>query len=204
MDKLPDRPPFVRFEVRPVEDREATIEAGAVCYKDVNFALVTPAGSKDVHEAIAEEWLERLKGQAQSGRVPANWVTHFFSTYEAWKKNEEPPVDGTRLSHWPGLNKPQHDLLKQLKMQTIEDVAAMNEEAIARLGMGGRALKQRAQAFLDARNGPEKAAERYAALEHENEALRASLEKANADIAEIKALLPKQAKAGPVNTQVAM
>lgn len=204
MDKMQERPPYVRFESRPIEDRDATVKAGHVVYKDVDFALVTPAGSKDVHEAIASEWLEKIRREVQNGRVPQAWATHFEAIYQAWKKDEEPPVNGTRLSHWPGLNKAQLEQLRNLRMLTIEDVAAMNEEAIARIGMGGRALKQRAQAFLDAATGPAKQAEQLAAMQVENEALKAKLNTALEAIAELQKALPKAEKPAPAKTAVAM
>ena len=195
MDKLQERPPYVRFESRPIEDRDATIKAGHVVYKDVDFALVTPAGSKDVHEAIATEWLEKVEREVRNGRTPAAWANHFQAVYNAWKRDEEPPVNGTRLSHWPGLNKAQLEQLRNLRLLTIEDVASMNEEAIARIGMGGRALKQRAQAFLDAATGPAKQAEKVAALEVENQALKDKLETALAAIAELRATMGQQTSA---------
>lgn len=204
MDKMQERPPYVRFESRPIEDRRATILAGHVVYKDVDFALVTPAGSKDVHEAIASEWLEKIRREVQNGRVPAAWANHFQAIYEAWKKDEEPPVNGTRLTHWPGLNKAQLEQLRNLRLLTIEDVAAMNEEAISRIGMGGRALKQRAQAFLDAATGPAKQAEQLAAMQVENEALKAKLNTALEAIAELQKSLPQPAKQSPAKTAVAM
>lgn len=204
MEKMPERPPYVRFESRPIEDQNATIKAGAVCYKDVDFALITPAGSKDVHEAVASEWLEKIEREAKSGRIPQTWVAHFHAVYEAWKKDEEPPVAGTRLSHWPSLNKAQLEQLRNLRLLTVEDVAAMNEEAISRIGMGGRALKQRAQAFLDAATGPAKQAEQLAAMQVENEALKAKLNTALEAIAELQKALPKEAKPAPAKTAVSM
>lgn len=185
MDKMPERPPYIRFEVRPVEDREATQKNGVVSYRDEDFILVTPAGSKDVHEAVAAEWLQKSEREAKNGRIPLAWVQYFREAYAAWKRDEEPPVSGTRLSHWPGLNKPQYEQLRALKLLTIEDVAAMNEETIGRLGMGGRAMKAKAQAFLDAKTGPGQLAEQISSLTAENEALRMRADAQATQIAEL-------------------
>jgi hypothetical protein len=48
------KPPYVRFEVRSVEDRTASIESGHYVGKDVIFAIVTPAGTRDRIEREAD------------------------------------------------------------------------------------------------------------------------------------------------------
>ena len=40
------RPPYVQFEMRAVEDRQASIDAGHYVAKDVAYAIITPAGSR--------------------------------------------------------------------------------------------------------------------------------------------------------------
>ena len=41
------RPPHVVYERRAEEDRTASIEQGRYVSRDVDYAIVTPAGSKD-------------------------------------------------------------------------------------------------------------------------------------------------------------
>lgn len=191
MDKMQERPPFVRFEMRPVEDRAKSIKTGVACYKDVAFALITPSGSKDITEVVADEWFVMLEREAKGGRWPVTWLVHFREAYKAWKSNEELPVNGTPLSHWPGLTKPHRDLLKQLHFTSVEDVASMNEEGITRLGMGGRALKQRAEIFLQSRNGSAAVAERLAASQVENANLKAQLERQGAQLADLTKMVER-------------
>ena len=50
MEAKQDRPPFVNFEVRAEEDRTASIEQGHYVAVDVDYALITPAGSRDCVE----------------------------------------------------------------------------------------------------------------------------------------------------------
>ena len=60
MDKLAERPPYVVFETRPVENRTKTLEAnnGLPVYDDVAFVIITPPGSKDQIERIAAKLFE--------------------------------------------------------------------------------------------------------------------------------------------------
>ena len=58
-------------------------------------------------------------------------------------------------------------------VRTVEDLSAANEETIARIGMGGRALKDKAVSWLSAASGNGKVTEELAALRVKNEAAEA-------------------------------
>lgn len=183
VQKLEERPPFVRFETRSFEDREASLKAGHYVGTDVDFAFITPAGSKDIIERNVSEWFDMLKQQVLQERMPAEWADHFFRLYEGFKAGKEPPVQGTPVINWPGLSPSQTKLLLSLHLRAVEDVAQMNEETIARLGMGGRALKDRAIAWLAAAKDIGTVAEASAALKVENEELKRANETMSQQIA---------------------
>lgn len=172
---LQERPPFVVFETRAEEDRQASIEAGHYVTKDVDYALITPAGSKDRVERVASEWFIHLARQVDEGRFPAAWLDAFKSKFEGWKKGQEVPVSGTSVRQWNVLSPSQCKNLLDLHLLTIEDLAAANEESLARLGMGGRDLQRRAREWLAASGNVGQVAERAAALAAENEALKARM-----------------------------
>lgn len=71
--------------------------------------------------------------------------------YEAWKKGQEVPTDGTPLSAWPGVTPEQVDRLKMLRARSVEDVAALNDNDIDSYGMGGLSLRQQARMFIEAK-----------------------------------------------------
>lgn len=167
------RPPYVSFEVRAVEDRAASIEAGHYVAKNVDFALITPMGSKDRIERIAEEWLGQISIDMQSGRIPREWVTAFKEGYKAWKEGLDLPETGTPIEAWPIANPAQIKNLRAMHVRTVEDLAAANEETLSRIGMGGRGLKQRAQDWLTSATGAGKLTEQLNAFRVENESLRA-------------------------------
>lgn len=73
--------------------------------------------------------------------------------YRAWLKGQEEPTTGTALSAWPGVNSAQADRLKLMHIRTVEDVAAMTDADLEKVGMGARALRDKARAFMQAKQG---------------------------------------------------
>lgn len=187
------RPPYVVYETKAVEDREATIAAGYYKTKDVDFAIVTPQGSKDRIERNVKEWFEQISQQVVEQRFPQEWLTAYRSSYQAWKEGREMPVSGTSVMHWPVASPAQVKSLLDAKVRTVEDLALANEETIARLGMGGRALKEKAVNWLAVAGSSGKMTEELAALQvklREAEARNAALEGQLRDLAaEVKTLV---------------
>jgi hypothetical protein len=141
--------PYVRFEFRAVEDRAASIEAGHMQYRDVVFAIITPAGTKDIIEKPVEDWLLSLDEGVKQERIPARWYTEYKAAYERFKLTQENPEFGTPIKSWPLVTPAQSAAILAANIRTIEDLADANEEAVMRIGMGGRALKEKARAWLD-------------------------------------------------------
>jgi hypothetical protein len=167
-----DRPPYVTFEFRAEEDREASIAAGHYVSRDIAYALITPMGSKDRIERVAEEWLAKLAVDAQENRFPAEWLRAFRGAFEDWKAGRATPVSGTAIENWPPASPSQVKTLLDLKVRTVEDLSMANEETLARIGMGGRSLKQKAIDWLAAARDVGKLAEDLSALRAENSDLR--------------------------------
>lgn len=175
-----DRPPYVRFERRAVEDRAASEQRGHYMTKDADFVLITPAGSKDEVEKPAGEWLQQLKEQVKQGRVPMTWETHFTAAYEHWKRGEELPVNGTPIKGWPLLSAAVQSNIIAANIRTVEDLAVCNGEALQRIGMGAVDLKQKAEAWL-------KASTDIGKVVQENVALRVQLADAKDAIKRLEA-----------------
>lgn len=188
------RPPYVSFEVKAVEDREASIKAGLYKTKDVDYAIITPQGSKDRTEREVSDWFTQLGEQVQQQRFPQEWLTHFRAAYEAWKKGCELPLNGTPILTWPVLSPSQVKNCIDAQVRTVEDLAAANEETLGRIGMGGRSLKDKAVSWLSAASGNGKVTEELAALKAakaDSDARAASLEKQLKDLQATVAALKK-------------
>jgi hypothetical protein len=159
-----EHPPYITFELRAVEDRGASIEAGCYVAKDVAYVLITPAGSKDKIERVAEEWFANLKTQVADGRFPQEWFSAFQNAYTAWKEDRELPLDGTPILNWPVASPAQVKRLLDLHLRTVEQLSVANEECLQRLGMGGRALKQKAVEWIEQAGNLGKTVESVTAL----------------------------------------
>lgn len=105
----------------------------------------------------------------------------FKPHYEAWLKSEELPVDGTPLAAWPGISKNQADRLRNMHILTVEACAEMNDASCEHYGMGARALKDTAKAFLLAKD--------KGAAAREIAELRERDTKREEEMAELRALL---------------
>lgn len=194
MDLKEERPAYVRFEIRAVEDRNATIKNGYFTTKDVEFALVTPPYSKDCIEKEVTAWLHENEENARKQRIPREWADKWKAAYEAWKKGQELPLDGTPIKGWGVLSPAQQSNLLAVGVKTVQDLAKLNAEGAARIGMGAIDLKNRAIAYLKAEQGPGKAAQQIAALEADNSRLEEQVKQLAATVDELKSMLPKREK----------
>lgn len=155
MKKLEDRPPYVEFEVRTLEDRNATIEKGEFVGYDVDFAIIMPAGAKDKVERVYSEWIAYIKEQAKQERFPFEWIQMIEAKYKAWKNGTPPPSFGTPIKGWKHATPNDLKALAANHVTTIEELAVANEELIKRLGMGARKLKDKAILYCEQKPIPE-------------------------------------------------
>jgi hypothetical protein len=181
-----ERAPYVIWEMRPVEDRNASEAAGHTVEKDVAFCIVTRPGSRDTFEQVAEVWLEKLRKERQT------WYTLFKNSYDLWKKGETGEIQGTPIKGWPVLGTGAQRTLIAAGIFSVEDLANMADQDLQNIGTGALAFKQKAKAWLDAANGPGKMAEKSAAQDAEIKALKELAATQAKAIDELKALVPKK------------
>lgn len=165
------RLPFVRFEsqVRETKDSE-----GHTIYADVIYAHITPAGGKDEVVKVADEWIRELRDKSMT-RGPfdsaaneyTKWYEGFSEMLKRYRAGQEMQTTGTPLRASLAFTKAEIAACEAVKVFSIEDLACANEEAMSRMGMGGRNLKMKAQKLLDSKDGDK--------LAQENEALRVQL-----------------------------
>jgi hypothetical protein len=133
------RPPFVEFKQIAKHDPKRSEELGYRVTKNVDMAFIMQPGSRDQVEIEAEAWLNSIKRKmldAAPDAYPQEWVDGFRKKYEMWKEGNEAPLNGTSVKEWPVLSPAQVQNFIALGLLTIEDVAAMTEEAMGRYGMG--------------------------------------------------------------------
>lgn len=148
-----NRPPFIEFIETAIEDRNETIAQGRLVMKPQEMVVIRQIGSKDSIEFIADEWLKQQETLAMSGRLPPEWAALYRAKYKAWKDGKEGPVNGFPIRDWPSVNRAMAENLIALGVVAVEDLANANEPTLERIGMGARALQQKAKAFLESTKG---------------------------------------------------
>lgn len=168
MQPMEERPVYIRFEYREVEDRAASVEQGHYVGRDVPFVLVTPPGGNLVHEDIAEHWLEKKRND--------KFYTHYSNCFKAWKEGEAEPESGTSIRSWPVASPANVAACFAANIKTVEDLATAPAQALQRIGMGGTALQQKAQAWLQSASDRGKVSEEVTTLKRDNAELKSKVD----------------------------
>lgn len=203
------RRPFIRFEVKTIEDRAATQQSGVMAYKDVDFIIMVPHGSEGKTELceIYPDWLHKIKQQLGpvraagadtstpfmvESRFPREWVEDIEKGYAAWKKGEEIPVVGTSLKQWAVIPKAMMQNCIANHIFTIEQLAEASDEAINPVGMGARLYRNRAQDWikLNKDNEINKAVIEVNALREDNARLSAQVSGLMTQVGELVKRIP--------------
>lgn len=158
------------FDVKTDPDPRSSAEHGRPMFKDTEICKIRLAADRHSLPVVpAHEVWKTIDGE------PITYAMRFKDQYERWKSGKEQVMTGTPLEY---LTLPQAKLfeLKALSIYTVETLAALDGKRLANLGMGGRDLKNKAQAYLDT---AEKNAD-VLKLSNENEELKRRLEKLEA------------------------
>jgi len=185
MERRVGRLPLARFYSEPVEDRVKSAEAGKAVMVDQDWVEVTAAYSKDSIAFKVKDFFERNRHKVAAGEMPQEWDDLFKRQYAAWKNGQELPLDGTPILGWAILSPAMQKNIINTNIRTVEDLAAVNDEGMRRLGMGAQDLKNKARAWLEqsADKGP--LTMKMAAVEKENALLKGSVDALQAKVAEL-------------------
>lgn len=197
------RPPYIEFEQRPVEKRNLAppLGDGMSNYVPVDYIIVTPPGSKDQLEQEVIPYFINLRKLVKDQMFPPSWLEEYERAYDSWKKDNSFTMDGTPIRVWPGATAAEVKVLLQANIRTVEDLAQANEQAIGRLGMGGRALKQRAVDWFAAKlNGGDLVQQLGAmrhALDEQQKRMESLVETNKKQAAQIESMLQQRAVGQP-------
>lgn len=165
------RLPFVRFENQVKETKDPE---GHTLYADVTYAYITPAGGKDEVVKLADDWIRELRDKSMvrgpfdsAANEYTKWYEGFSEMLKRFRAGQEMLTTGTPLRASMAFTKAEIAQCEAVKIFSIEDLSVANEEALSRMGMGGRNLKTKAQKLLESKDGDK--------LAQENEALRVKL-----------------------------
>lgn len=171
--------PYVRFSV---EAKEVKDENGHISFKNQYWATIIPAGGKDEVLKDAVEWIASLRTKGETrGPFDSNaneyiqWHERFSKMFEQFKAGEEMTMTGTPLRAILAFTKAEIAQAESIRIYSVEDLATANEEALRHMGIGARAMKDKAVQLL-ASKGENHLAEENAALRVKLEQLEARVE----------------------------
>jgi len=162
---------LVWFFRKSIQNGAQSEAEGRPIFEGKDYVHIQQPGERD--------YIEREAHQGDIGRWPRHW--------QAYQEGREQDQAGTPIATLYPTNPEVVDMMRALKVSTVEQLANLTEQGIARMGMGARAHVQRAKDFLEAAKGMahahalqrqiEERDDRIATLEQRLAALEAAAEK---------------------------
>jgi hypothetical protein len=155
----------------------------------------------DATKLVAHEKVEWAKKGSSNGSTTVIKIRHLKQdtilwpalkpAYDAWKLNQEAPVDGTPLDAWPGVTPQQVKIMRDYNVRTVEDFATAPDASLMKMNFPGvRDLQKRAQAFLLASEGKAQIAEELLSRDR-------TITNMAAEVEELKKLIQDMTPRGP-------
>ena len=168
---------FVKFEDKPVQDKQASEDAGRPIFKEVPHISIRAAG--------AQNFVCRRASQEDIRRFPRH--------YAAFTQKREIPVEGTLLAEWPLMSRTMAKELEALDVRTVEQLLNMSD-ANSQNFMGINELKRKAALFLEHAAGEAPLLKLQEALEQRDNLIAELTERLNALEDNAAAGAPEDAK----------
>lgn len=145
-------------------------KAGRPIYRDMEICEIRTAGDRNSVKVFPAH--EISHHDEDNNNEPVTYAMRFPEQYSRFKAGAAQSQSGTPLEELPFLSQAKRLELKALNVHTAEALASLDGNPLKALGIGGRELKNQAQAYLDTAN---KSAD-STRLAAENESLRQQLE----------------------------
>jgi hypothetical protein len=143
-----------RFFIHTVQNEGKTKQEGRPIFDEYEAVEIRFAANKEtVHVAPAHEVYKRDFNMNTGENREITYAMAYNEQYQKFKKGEAQIQSGTPLSELPFLTASKRLELKALSIHTAEALATLDGQPLRMLGMGGRELKNQAQAYLDNAKG---------------------------------------------------
>lgn len=139
-----------RFFNEPVLNEERTKAEGRPIYDDTEMVeLLIPGDrlSRGVYLAHEPSIYDK------DARAYITRAQVYDDAYRAFKRGEARAVSGTPLEMWPVLTRARVMELKAANVLSVEELAAVSDAILARLGQGAREEREKARAWIEAAKG---------------------------------------------------
>ena len=142
-----------RFYIHTTENKAKSKEMGRPIYDDMECVEVRFAGDRN---KISVFPAHAVCGQTQDEDGDYRTMTYaerWPEQYKRFKSKQVQVAEGTPIDELPFLTQAKRSELKALSIYTAEALASLDSQPLKNLGVGGRELKDQAQAYLDRAKG---------------------------------------------------
>jgi hypothetical protein len=140
---------FIEFKPEKIENAAKTKEAGRPIFDDIELVSVQHVGDQKTWPWFrADERSIYVRDPGGSGHY-ATYAECYYEHYKAFKEGQAKAQSGTPVEELPFLSAAKRGELKALNIHTAEALAGLEGTPLTKLGMGGREMKNQAQAYLD-------------------------------------------------------
>lgn len=143
-----------RFFKHVVQNEAKSKAAGRPIYDESDHIELRFAANKFTKHVAPAHEVFKTERNFQTGEVsPITYALAWPNEFKQYKAGEDQTQAGTPLAELPFLTQSKRLELKALSIHTAEALAALDGPPLKNLGMGGRELKNQAQAYLDNARG---------------------------------------------------
>lgn len=176
---------LVEFYTEAVQNNFKSKQEGRPIYEDRTFVRIQTPG--DTRTTI-----NRPATDQDKARFPKSW--------HAFQEGLSEVTEGTPLAQWPAVSASQVKELQHVHVRTVDQLAALSDASIQKMGPGYQQLRQSARHWLEHAKGDAD----QTRLQHENDELRdevamlkEQLAAANEQIESLSEPADEPAKRGP-------
>lgn len=145
-----------RFYTEPVQNMAKSAEEGRPIFEPKKFIELKHPGDRlySFVEEIDDAGMGMNRRQMASGEfIGQDYAARFPREWDAFKRGEERASIGTPLDEWPALTRSRVYELKAMNIFTVEELSNIQDGQLQKMGMGARAEREKAKAFLAAAKG---------------------------------------------------
>ena len=176
----PDALLYVKFYKATFQNNFKSEKEGRPIYEEELRVMIQPTGNNllCVHSRCTD---------AHKQRFPFQWQQYLAAQGPG---DDTKGIEGTPVEQWPAIGRSQAEELRGAKFYTVEQIANASDAQIQALGMAGRMLVQKAQAFLANAQGSALVQQQAADLERakqEKADMKEQMDRMNAQIEQLLA-----------------
>jgi hypothetical protein len=143
----------VKFRADKVKNEAKTKLAGRPIFDDIELVEVRTAADRNTIKVFPAHAQHRWTTNEEGEQVIETYAMRWSEQYRRFREGRMQIQDGTPLSELPFLTEAKRAELKALNIHTAETLAALDGLALKTLGMGGRELKNQAEAYIGNASG---------------------------------------------------